>query len=269
MTACIRRAHAFWTTCRCAPCSVDRRRKAKYARTIGITRISSEAAWAVIDALTDQGWTGYAIASATGLPRRSVEGALTTLSTEGRRSTFGPTAAAAIVNHRAPTAGQIGAHGARRRLQGLAMQGWDLTRLAARCNLNESTLAAIRSGATSRINIDKHIEIVGLAERIGMEVGDSLQARQNAIRKAWSGLLSWDDIDDRHAIPFGRYVRGTRAELLAEYVERGDNLTTVTGALGIDKDALQTWCRRNGMRDEYLTLATREGYWNPVGKDAA
>lgn len=269
MTTCIRRAHAFWTTCTCPPCSVDRRRKAKHARTIGITRVSSEAAWSVIDSLADQGWTGYAIASAAGLPRRSVEGALTALNSEGRRTTFGPTTAAKIVNHGTPTAGQIGAHGARRRLQGLAMQGWDLYRLEELGPLNASTLAAIRSGATDRVNVAKHLAVVGLTERIGMKVGDSVQAKQNAIRKGWSGLLSWDDIDDRHAIPFGRYAPGTRADLLAEYVERGDNLTAVTRALDVDKETLQRWCARNGSSEAYRTLAAREGFGNRYGRGAA
>lgn len=201
MSACIRRPSSYWTTCKCPPCALDRRRKAKRARTVGIERVPSEVAWSVMDELLRRGWTGQAIATAAGLPRRSIEGAITELRTTGRKATFGPVASAKIVTHGPPRAGQIGAAGARRRLQGLAAQGWDLERLQAEVGINASTLAAIRSGHTDRISVRKHDAVVAATERIGLRVNESRQARQNAARKGWVGLLAWTDIDDPNERP--------------------------------------------------------------------
>lgn len=196
MSACIRRPSSYWTTCRCPSCDIDRRRKAKLARTIGIERVPSSVAWQTVDHLLHRGWTGLAIATASGIPRRSIEGALTELNNTGRRAIFGPTISAKLVNYGRPTAGQIGSTGARRRLQGLAVQGWDLRRLSDVTGINESTLAAIRGGVTERVNVRMHDTIEAAVESIGMRVGESVQSRQNADRKGWVGLLAWEDIDD-------------------------------------------------------------------------
>lgn len=204
MSECIRRPSAFWTSCKCGPCSIDKRKKAKLARTIGIERVPSDLAWEVVDDLLHRGWTGLAIATAAGVPRRSIEGAITALNTEGRRAAFGPVASAKIVTHGRPTAGQVGATGARRRLQGLAVQGWDLARLSPLTGLGESTLGAIRSGYTTRVSVRMHDAIEATTDQIGMRVGESVQSRQNAERKGWSGLLAWEDIDNPDEHPTGR-----------------------------------------------------------------
>jgi len=196
MTPCIRRSHAYWTTCTCGPCSEDRRRKAKIARTVGHRRISSEAAWVVIDDLLRRGWTGRAIASAAGIPRSGVEGALADFRNRGYRTTFGPLYAARIVRHGRPTEGQVGATGARRRLQGLAAQGWDLRRLSELTGLGASTLAAIRGGRTDRINAAVANAITDATARIGMTVGPSEPARLHATRAGWVGVIAWDDPDN-------------------------------------------------------------------------
>lgn len=199
MTACIRRSHAYWTTCPCPPCTVDRNRKAKLARTVGVKRVTAESAWVVVDGLLAAGWTGWAIASAADVPRRAIEMAITELRQTGRRRAFGPVISAALVNHGQPTHGSVGATGARRRLQGLAVQQWDLYVLADRSGIGMTTLAAIRKGHTARIRASRHAEIVALTDSIGMTVGPSESARLHAARCGWHGLLAWDDIDhDEH-----------------------------------------------------------------------
>lgn len=210
-TPCIRRAHTFWTTCPCDDCRVDRRRKAKLARTIGVTRVSSEDAWKAIDHLVRRGWTGQAIASATGVSRRSVEGALTELRVHGRRTLFGPTTTARLIAYGHPTAGQVGAYAARRRLQGLAVQGWDVRLLAARYGIGESTIASIRAGGTDRIGVHMNDRVTAATADIGMAIGPSVQARQNADRKGWVGLLAWNDIDDPDERP-APSIAGRRSE---------------------------------------------------------
>lgn len=223
---CIRRPSSYWTTCKCPPCDIDRKRKAKHARTIGIERVPSEVAWSVMDDLLRRGWTGLAIATAAGVPRRSIEGAITALNTEGRRHLFGPTISSRIVDHGKPTGGQIGAVGARRRLQGLAVQGWDLGRLSPLTGVNESTLAAIRSGVTDRVNVRMHDAIIATTDEIGMRVGDSRQARQNADRKGWSGLLAWDDIDDMDELASNLRPESEIDQVVVDRLMAGQRITS-------------------------------------------
>ena len=255
MTTCIRRPSSYWTTCRCPTCDIDRRRKAKLARTIGIERVPSSVAWETVDHLLHRGWTGLAIATAAGTPRRSIEGALTELNNTGRRAIFGPTISARLVNYGKPTAGQVGATGARRRLQGLAVQGWDLGRLAVVTGINESTLAAIRGGVTERVNVRMHDAIEDAVKSIGMRVGESVQSRQNADRKGWAGLLAWDDIDDPDESSTGRPDTHVDRVVVARLID-GHKVTSTRAE---KVEAMRLWLEEG--RSE-LSLCTIHG-WKP------
>lgn len=268
---CVRRPSSFWTVCPCPPCRTEMRHKAKVVRTYGtIPRVTADQAWEVLDRLLADGWTGLAIATAADVPRRSIEGAITEHRRSGHRNSFGPTISARIVGHGHPTAGQIGSTGARRRLQGLAWQQWDLTLMAAHTGVNETTLAAIRSGATRRVNVRHHDAIVEATNSIGMKVGPSVQARQNAQRKNWVGLLAWDTIDDPNETPSGvGYTPPSRADALRELADRGAGITEATRRLNVSQDSLQRWCSRNGQADVYRKLARRESLSSNHQEDVA
>lgn len=251
MTPCIRRPSAYWTTCTCPPCRIDKARKAKWARTVGIERVPSDVAWATMDDLLRRGWTGLAIATACGVPRRSVEGAITKLNTEGRRCQFGPIIAARIVAHGQPTAGMVGATGARRRLQGLASQGWDLRRLTAVCGIGESTLAAIRTGYTERVSVAMHNTILTTVADIGLTVGESKQSRENADRKGWVGLFAWEDIDDPSEKPHVGARGMVFDEVIVERLLAGERLKSNRAE---KEEAMRRWLANGGSQRELCRM---------------
>lgn len=204
---CTRRPHSVWTTCRCDDCTRDRNRLSKLARNGAYQRAPSEAAWEVIDRLVGRGWSSLAIATATGMSHAGTQEALTTERRTGHRRTFGPRTTLQILNHGEPTDGSVGIDGTRRRLQGLARQGYDLQRLAAMSGVKFSTLAAARNSPTlhCRVWVDKAVREV--TEQIGMKVGPSRQARECAEKHGWPGVLAWDDIDDPATRPKGNARR--------------------------------------------------------------
>jgi hypothetical protein len=108
-----------------------------------------------------------------------------------------------IVNHGDPTEGMVGADGTRRRLQGLAWQGYSLDMIADMSGIGFSTVAQIRGGRTARVSARFYTNIRDLCADIGMTIGTSTQARQCAERNRWAPLLAWDvdTIDDPEATP--------------------------------------------------------------------
>ena len=168
---------------------------AKLARNGRYKRVPSDVAWIVVDRLLALNWSSQAIASATNLSWSTLEKALQDRK-NGRPYTFGPALAAALVKHGDPTAGSVGVTGARRRLQGLARQGYSLVDLANETGLGWTTLAAIRNGDTKLVRATAHVIIRDTANRLTMSIGPSPAARAHAEKMKWPGLLAWDDIDN-------------------------------------------------------------------------
>ena len=230
MTTCIRRPNSVWTTCKCDPCRLEMRRKGKLARHGYYKRVPADVAWDVIDELRERGWSGHAIASAAGLSKYTVERALQDATTAGKRTALGPRTARAIVNHNGrPTEGTVGVLGARRRLQGLARQGYDLETLADMTGIGFSTLAAIRNGGTTkRVRARFHNIIESTVDEIGLQVGPSKAATKHAIQQGWVSLLAWGDIDHPASTP----TRSTEPTGRKLYVDHA----AVLRRLGGDKD---------------------------------
>lgn len=248
---CTRAPHATWTKCRCEDCTPYMQRMAKLQRHGYYRRVSSAAAWEVLDRLRAADWSGRAIGTAAGIPTDTVNQALS----HGPTWRWGAHHAAAIVNHGRPTAGQIGAYGASRRLRALAALGWTLDALAARCGVGFSTLAAVRAGTTTRVGVPLAHRIEAVYDELCMVPGPSVPARRHAARAGWAPPLAWDDIDDPDAVPDlggeedGRL--GVRMEDLEHLVLTDGPWTwqRITARLGVTRSAIQHACARNGRRD--------------------
>lgn len=173
----------------------------KLARNGLYRRVPSDAAWAVIDDLRKRGWSGQAIATAANLPRYTVERAITA-DEQGDRRELSPRTSLAIVTHGDPVSGGVGAYAARRRLQGLARQGYDLQAIADATGIGFSTLAEIRRREHAEfVRARFHIAIRDYAESVGIDVGPSPAARLHAERKGWPALLAWNNVDDPNEQP--------------------------------------------------------------------
>ena len=217
MTTCTRRPRTTWTTCLCPPCTDDRNRLTKLARNGYYTRIPSHVGWAVIDKLRAQGWTGQAIASAANLPRYTIERAITA-DEQGKRRRLSPGTTAALVAHGDPKVGGVGAHGTRRRLQGLARQGYDLQTIADATGIGFSTVASIRNREEAEfVKARFYVTIRDYTESVGIKIGPSQLAVKHATRKGWPSLWTWDDIDT-DAKPAAAYQEHRRRDEVDEAV---------------------------------------------------
>lgn len=171
---------------------------AKAARNGRYRRVSPEAAWDVLDAWMERGWTGQAMSSAVGTARRTIEGALTEYRTSGRRRAFGPTIAREIVRSAdsRPISGQVGVLGTRRRLQALTVVGWNLVALSQRTGLPDTTLSVLREGHTTRVSAMTANLIAAVYDELAATDGACPAAPRLAHRRGWLPPVAWDDPDD-------------------------------------------------------------------------
>jgi lambda repressor-like predicted transcriptional regulator len=217
-TACIRRPHSVWTTCKCPDCLVDRRRREKLARHGRLHRVPSDAAWDRLDHLVAMGWSTRAIASATGISRHTLQSAIAMRRRGGRKQRWGAHHAALIVNAGTPAQGSVDATGSRRRIQALSRMGHTLATIAAEAGVSQTGLSYIRSGATTSIRVDTANAIRAAYGRMSMTPGTSDQPRRHAEAMRWPPPLAWDDdtIDDPAARPRG--LPGTRQHRVSDEV---------------------------------------------------
>lgn len=192
---CIRRPMSYWTTCNCDDCIIERRRAHKRF-TMGYEhRVSQDQAQAVLVARLDDGWTGKALASATGLRLNYFQRHVTAHKRGEPMLRLGPKLAASLMTMGAPTEGQIGSAGTCRRLQALAAIGHGLEVVSAETGIGFSTLAMIRGGNTARVKAASALAVQTAYESLP-DIGSNWRVRRDARAKGWLPPLAWDDIDD-------------------------------------------------------------------------
>lgn len=162
----------------------------------------------------------------------------------------------------------VPAIGTQRRIRALMALGWTSRDIADRCGWGTTQAVTELLKARRFVYVTTAHRIDTTYRDLSMKVGPSDKNRRDAARKNWAPPLAWVDIDDPNETPAGRYEPAPRAELVHEYVARGDNLTMACRALGISVNTLNAWCGHNGMRAEYRALASREGDWNSGGRIA-
>lgn len=203
-TDCKRRNLTTWPTCPCADC-VEAVRRIKKMNDAGLYRRSStEEALLVLDDMIKRRWSSQAIASAAGLKASSAQNIMTKRR-HGQDQRLGAGTCKAIIEHGQPTAGSIGATGARRRLQALAYIGYSLKDVAAATGLPYTTVGSVREGRTAVVRVWIHNRILAAYRELQRHPGSSVVARQNAVTRGWVSPFAWEDhtIDDPDAEPTG------------------------------------------------------------------
>lgn len=229
MSSCIRRAGATWTTCTCEPCVLRRRRIRKANENGLLPPVPTAEAWAVLDGWIDRGWTAHAIASATGLKPRAVQGVLYDNDAGHRTALTRPTAARIITHRNAwPTVGHVGATGTTRRLQALAAMGHGLTEVRTITGLPLMTLSVLRSGSVDGTSPRNHTAVAAAFDRLAMRPGPSTRARLQATREGWAPPLAWDDIDDPQETPAHATSPDGIDHLAIDLAVTGTRLVTLT-----------------------------------------
>lgn len=102
-----------------------------------------------------------------------------------------------------PKGRRVDALGTRRRLQGLAWQGWPTSELASRLGVNESALSKLRSGTAKHAEVRTAIAVRELTARLEYQPPPKHVRRRDisavknlAAKNGWAPLAAWDDIDD-------------------------------------------------------------------------
>ena len=138
------------------------------------------------------------------------------------------------------------ATGTRRRLQGLAWQGWSMARLSARLGPGRQ-LGTILSrdigvrAATARDVVSLCRELDGRRPPEGTreERSAAARTRNHARKMGWVPLAAWDDIDDPDARPVPGWERGGRgasaAEEAAELAGHGVHPDMIAARLGVSR----------------------------------
>ena len=220
---------------------------AKLARNGRYTRIPHEAAAEVVARLMERGWTAHAIASATGVSHNTIARGVS------RGSRYSPGICRLILNHGDPTEGSVGATGTRRRLQGLALQRWDLQSIADATGIGFSTVAAIRSGATERVYSRFYTTIRDWTASVEMEIGPSRQARLHAVKRGWVGLMAYDDIDDPNERP-NTYAHRRRDSVDEVTVQRLLAGQSVPSSPAEKDEAMRRWVANGGSKRSFAVL---------------
>jgi hypothetical protein len=165
-----------------------------------------QAAQRVIQQLVDDGWSCTAVADAYGLTKEIIERYV------GVRDSLPGVGTARIVLAgpvRRPRVGKLPAWPARRRLQGLAWQGWSTRDLAARLGVSCSTVSHVQSGRYVGVSARMDAAIRGLYRGLWLCPGPSDAASRNAVDRGWTPPGAWVDIDSRDDRPEGA-VKGMR-----------------------------------------------------------
>lgn len=168
--------------------------------------------------------------------------------------------------------------GARRRLQGLVHLGYSYSELAPHLEVSAAQVHKWAANDHAFIRSSTADRIATVCRRLAMQPAppsrNATYARTVAKRNGWLPLLAWDDIDDEGESPDDwQYREPTRAELIAEMIERGDGISHACRALGVSKSSLEKWCARNDMSAEFTTLKEREyvkqEYRNQFSREAS
>ena len=205
---CIRKWFSVSTLCGCPPCALIRNRYRKLHANGAIPAPPVDQAWDVIDVMLARDWSNAAIASACGLPARTIESAIAERR-GGHRRAFGRVICQRIIGHGEPTAGHVGSLGTVRRLRALQVAGWTgdaivegsggrLSRMAVSFLLRGDQ--AMVSPRVAAVVAETYRVMSGL--RDGSR-GPSLKVTEAATAKRWAGPACWDDIDDPDERPKG------------------------------------------------------------------
>lgn len=239
----------------------------------------SDDAAKVLVRLVRQGWSSAAIASAAGLPRRTMDPHVVALRA-GEPVRLQRHTADLVLQMGAPTCGWVGPAGPSRRLQALAWMGWSLHDVAGQTGVAESSLAVIRRGRRGQTSARAAAAIAEAYDRVCMTPGPSPSTAVYARTQGWVGPLAWDedDIDEPGASPQGvaDHGKGWRARInvedVEELLEEWPTVTTrqLAERFGVGPTAVHKHLTRKGRQDlldvlnRNAILATNRGRREPA-----
>lgn len=251
---CIRRPHAYWTTCRCDDCRVDQARKVKRREVLGYDRPSALDAWERFTGWVDAGYSWAWIADATGLNEHSLFTAHYEANAKRKPYQFGFHYSARILaaDITRSTRGTCPARGLTRRLRALARIGWGVNAIADESGVPFTTIACIQRGDVDSVTATNAAAIRETYVRVENQPRGSKQSINRAERLGWPAPAAWNDIDlDDEPAATTRTRKGLRT--LEDYewlTANGYSRDEALQKLGVTYDAIVTGRRRRAEADE-------------------
>lgn len=145
-----------------------------------------------------------------------------------------------------------------RRIQALWAIGWTSAHIAKACGWGApqavTEIVAVRSH-TYRATAET---VARVYDELCMTLGPSAKNRRDAARKGWAPPLAWDDIDHDEAPTGVGYLSPDRGEAVRDLLDMGAGLSEALRRLDLKPDALENWCRRNGMAEQWRELVRRD-----------
>lgn len=202
---CTRKPGSVWTNCRCDECKPHRSRMAKLHRNGKMPADHRDAAWARIQRWEAAGYTQGVVAHMTGLADRTIAPMFHAVRNGQRPNMEHRTARKILAAPLIPTSGHgwIPSLGTMRRLQALTVMGWSMRDLSERCDLQESTLAALRNPIHKMTRPRFAATVADLYAELSDTRGPGRYAAARARNRGWFPPAAWDDdaIDDPNATP--------------------------------------------------------------------
>lgn len=190
--------------------------------------------------LIARGWTQAQIAAASGLNQATVSIILS-----GRYSGVHRTTAAAILSVRLDQTppvprGLVDATGTRRRIQALAVLGYNLTDIARQIGVAQSSLQQTIDGRWERVRTPVAAKVARVYRQLSTTPAPPTrtaeQARNQAMAEGWHGPMAWADIDDPRCEPDPQEPTAPRhvdADDVAELAARGLDDEEIGRRLGV------------------------------------
>jgi len=255
---CKRRQNALWTTCRCAKCGPHHRRILKLHHAGMLNRPAADQAVALIQAWRAEGYSILWIATAANVNKAWV---LTVAN--GKVTQPGPLLTSRILaaDISTGTAGFCASLGPRRRLQALAIMGWNLDDISRRYDIPTAVLSRIRTGTAGDVHAVRYATIVRAYDDLADTRGPSSQGAARARNLGWAPPAAWDDPDDPRETyePHTKRLQGGKGRPVSDLVEDIEWLLRHDGALTAgelaerfgyaDRSAIQNALARHGHRD--------------------
>lgn len=271
MSDCIRRAGSEWTLCPCAPCRVEMRRKVKLRRAgVAAVQDQRQAALRRIQQWIGAGYTIGLIAQATGIRKATLQRQMDGTRGAISHSTAGRIMAATGLDF--DGGGFVPSTGTHRRLRALTCMGWSMPAVAARCEVRESTLHALRDPAHRFTRPLYAKAVAAVYDELSTQRGPSQYAATRALRRGWLPPQVWDDIDDPDENPLAEtdedvvdevavlramagdrvlITRAERTEALRRLAQQGRSDAEIGQALGHDERVVIRWRKQLGIESRW------------------
>lgn len=174
--------------------------------------------------------------------------------------------------------------GTGRRLRALQAIGWTQTDLAARLGVTHQRVSRLTNESYDAVHRTVAARVAGVYDDLSMTVPQDVppgerpagyqpvydKQRRRVRALGWPPPLAWDDdtIDDPAAeaswvdptAPRAGVVASMsqkRAALVRDLYADGADLWAILRAVGMRRNAFQTWCTRHGLSEVYSDLSTR------------